>query len=154
MRAASAECPVLVGQRHRHLGARRKRRDQVELVACQVVEPVEEDGSLAQNPSPASSRRDRLARDAVRVDQPEPVAQLGVAGEQGREVAEVGRALEGPGHRFDVCRLEPGRLQLVEQTLKRERKAGLGGRAAQRPQVCPPRGDRDCGDRAAGAAQG
>ena len=143
---------LLVGQRHGHLGDRRERPDQVQLVARQVVEAVEEDRSPPE-PVAGLQQADRLASDAVGVDRSEPVAQPRVAGEQGRDVAEVGRALEGPGRRFDVRRLEPRPLQLVEQVLQREREAGLEGGAPQRPDLRraarspPPRPRR-------GAAQG
>ena len=86
---------LLVGERDRHLGQRRQRLDQVELVRGEVVEAVEEDRPLAPEGAVAAQQLDRLAGDPVGVDPAAALARLGVAGEEGGEVAEVGGALEG-----------------------------------------------------------
>ena len=85
-----------------------------------------------QSAPSSSSRRTALARDLVVVDAPEVVADLGVAGEQGGDVAEVGGALERPGRGFDVGGPEAGVLELAEQPL--ERAAGSRAGAAERAQ--------------------
>ena len=101
----------------------------------QVVEAVEED----RPPPPCGARRreqlDRLARDAVGVDEAEAVADLGVAGEQRGEVAEEAEPSSVARHGFDVGRIEAGALELVEQALERLREAGLAGRVAQRAEL-------------------
>ena len=133
--------PRLVGQRHGDVGGRGQPTDQVQLISRQVVEPVEEDRpapELALGPE----QLDGVAGDAVGVDRFEPVAHPRVAGEEGGDVAKVGRALERAGSRFHVRRLETRALQLVEQPLEGEWEAGPQGRAAQRPQLRAPLGHR------------
>ena len=53
-----------------------------------------------------------------------------VAAVEGGEVAEVGGALQGRRARLDLLRLDPGRLQLVEQPLQGARRSGAGRRSA------------------------
>ena len=136
--------PGFVGQRHGHLGGRGEAADQAQLVGRQVVEAVEED-----RPPPelalGTEQVDRVAGDAVGVDGAEAVPHSRVAGEEGRDVAEVGRALERPGRRFDVGRLRgpppaarrAGAPAPAEsRTAGRSRAAGPAPRAARSP---PPR---------------
>ena len=140
------EHPVaaLERQRYGHLDRRHQRSDQVQLVARQVVEPVEEDGSPPEA-GVGAQQLDRLARDDVGIHGPEPVAHPRVAGEEGGDVAHIGRPLERARRRFDVRRLEARTLQLVEQACQRRGEAGVPAGAAQRTHPFPPvvRGSRD-----------
>ena len=122
--------PLFVGKGDGYLGQRRQRRDQVELVRREVVEPVEEERAPAPEGAVAPQRRDRLAGDPVGVDPAAALAGLGVAGEEGGEVAEVGGALEGRGAGRDRVGLDPGRLQLVEQPLEGARRSPAARQSA------------------------
>jgi len=75
--------------------------------------------------------------DPLGVDPPRALPRPGVAGEEGRDVAEVGRALQRAGARLDRVGVDPGGLQLVEQTREGAWEAGTRGGAPQRSQ--PPR---------------
>ena len=76
------------------------------------------------------------------IDPTEAVAHLGVAGEESRDVAEVGRSLQGARRGLDVGRLEAGGLELLQQPVQGEGKAGSTSRASQRPEAIPRLRDR------------
>ena len=122
--------PRLEGQRHGHLRQPGQGRHQLELVWRQVVEPIEEDGAIAPEGAVAAQQRDCLAGDPVRVDSAAVLADLGVAGKEGGDVAEVGRSLQGRGTGLDGVGADSGRLQLVQQAVE---GAGEAGREAERP---------------------
>ena len=63
-----AGVPLLVRQRDGDLGGRGERADQVELVAGQVVEAVDEDRPAPPGGAPGAEQGDRPAGDGVRVD--------------------------------------------------------------------------------------
>ncbi len=132
----------LVGEGDGELGPGGELGEQLELVRGEVVEAVDEDRALAPEPGVVAQRGDRLAGDAVAVEAAEPVAGGGVGGEQGGDVAQVGRALERRGAGLDRPRLDPGALQLVEQSLQRRGEARPARRAPERSEPLGPRGDR------------
>ena len=94
--------------------------------------------------APGAEQIDRAAGDGVRCRcGPSAVADVGVSGEEGGEVAEVGGALQGSRLGFDGRGLEAGALQLVEQPLERDAaKPALSGGSAQRAQPGAALGDR------------
>ena len=139
---------LLVGKGDGDLGRLAQRRQQAPLIAGRLAGLVEEDGSSAPGVRRRPQRLDRRHGEPVRVAHPKLVAQLGVGGEQRRQVAEVGGGLERLRPRLQRRRLEAGGLQLVEQPLEGDREARPGGGAPQRSQPAVPRRDpgRDGGE--------
>jgi hypothetical protein len=133
---------LFVGEGDRRLGLRRQRGEELELVLGQVVEAVEEDGSVAPEGAVAAQLGDRLAGDPVGVDAAGLTAHLLVAAVEGGDVGEVGRALQRRRARLDLLRLHARCLQLAEQALQSAGKARAPRRSLQRPQPPALPGDR------------
>ena len=107
--------PVLVGDRDRHLGDRRKRADHLELLSGQLVEAVDDDGPLRPRISCGPQAGRDLARLRVPVGDPDRAGEpLALGEERGqlalvlaarlREVRERGRVHVGRLHLLlEVC---------------------------------------------------
>ena len=124
---------VLVGYGDGHLGHPGELGHQVELLASQVVEAVEEDGPSLPGIAAGAQASDSSAREGVGVAAAQLVADLGVPAEQPRQLAlVVARALRPLG---EVPWLQADSLQLVDQRRHGPREAGAPTRARQQSQI-------------------
>ena len=134
---ASGEClPVLERHRHRHLAGVGERPDELDLLAGQIVESVQEDRPRRPGPRLAAERGGRSRGELVIVGELAAIAERLVGFEQRDQLALVvpGVALgDGEG---EAAGVEPRGLQVGQQGLQSGREPIAAGRAREPAQRC------------------
>ncbi len=130
-RAGRERAGVGVGDRDRDLCFCGQGRDQLRLVAPQVVEAVDEDGSAAPGGPIGAQRGDRGRGDRAMVRAAAGVAKLGVGAVDRCELELVCRVVELADDSFELVGFDQCSLQFGDEPVGRRREARTIRAAAQ-----------------------
>ena len=134
---ASGEClPVLERHRHRHLAGVGERADELDLLAGQIVESVQEDRPRRPGPRLAAERGGRSRGELVIVGELAAISKRFVGFEQRDQLALVVPGVPLGDGEGEAAGVEPRGLQVGQQRLQSGREPIAAGRAREPAQRC------------------